>query len=134
MKYKKTFWGTRVGLGVCVYYNGRERLYSLEKCTDDAVISWVSALYNCEHMNHIEEGICQAHLGIETETKARQRQSDMLNSVITEIKQHISKLYEANKLLRDLIESKLGCIKVPISLVTEDGSYLVTESGYKLVV
>jgi hypothetical protein len=159
MAYTKTIWVARDGNDLDKYTKYQETADSVVLINTPGTITVQGTPFSPENMNHIEQGIWEAHNLIAAETSERKTADNSLQSALqTEawarqavddgLRAAIAAL-QANQneheytvmffiqyigYLKQIIESKLGTLLEPFSLVTEDGFYLVTENNDYFVV
>lgn len=133
MAYTKTDWKARQGSGLNRFIKSgeTENVVYLENAPD--FITDPGTLFTPENMNHIEEGIAQAHSDIAAETQARDSLAAAINTEAQARQSDINALHYYIADIITLIESELGKLNSLFRLTIEGGFYLVTENNDYLV-
>lgn len=157
--YEKTVWKARQGAGLDKFTEtGRSGNTVVLTNTPDSVTE-PGTPFSAGNMNHIEQGIFDAHTDIASEITARQsavsaeasaRQAAIAAeaqarqaaiTAETQARQSAIAAFQGKQdefqfmvnYLREVIEAKLGSINEVIPLAIEGGFYLATENGDYLV-
>jgi hypothetical protein len=156
MAYTRTIWAERVSTGADRYLKGAETATHIFLTNDPESVTQAGTPFDTGNMNHIEQGIYDAHgliaaetnerkaavtaeanerkTAVEAETQARETAVAGLRAEVNQARQNLQ--MQMNELawlvnfLRELVEAENGpaARQIPIA-VAEDGDFWVTESG-----
>jgi hypothetical protein len=144
MAYIKTEWKARQGTGLNRFTKSQETGMSVVLTNAPEDITEPGTSFTAERMNHIEDGIGDAHEAIEAEAEARAEADENLAGIITENDIRLAEAYQGlnrqfeeyrfiTEYLIQFVESKHGPLGGAFPLIIESGEYLVTENGDFLV-
>jgi hypothetical protein len=145
MAYTRTIWAERVSTGADRYLKGAETATHIFLTNDPESVTQAGTPFDTGNMNHIEQGIYDAHGLIAAETnerkaavtaEANERKTAVagLRAEVNQARQNLqtqmNELAWLVNFLRELVEAENGpaARQIPVA-VAEDGDFWVTESG-----